>query len=121
MWFKLTFVPFHFCTPALYQWAPTPVTAFLSTAPKIAGIALLANILYAWPEDSFAYQHLRLLLVTAAGVTMLWGNLAALRQTDEQRMMAYSSIGHPGFLILAVLAYSSRVYAFLRSEARPVE
>jgi len=106
--FKLTFVPFHFWTPDVYQGAPTPVTAFLSTAPKIAGIALLANILYAWPEDSFAYQNLRSMLVAAAAVTMLWGNLAALRQTDVKRMMAYSSIGHTGFLMMAVLAYSSQ-------------
>ncbi len=106
--FKLTFVPFHFWTPDVYQGAPTPVTAFLSTAPKIAGIALLAHILYAWPEDSFAYQNLRLMLVAAAAVTMLWGNLAALRQTDVKRMMAYSSIGHTGFLMMAVLAYSAQ-------------
>jgi len=106
--FKLTFVPFHFWTPDVYQGAPTPVTAFLSTAPKIAGIALLANILYAWPEASFAYQNLRLMLVASAAVTMLWGNLAALRQTDVKRMMAYSSIGHTGFLMMAVLAYSSQ-------------
>ncbi|MGV3763710.1 NADH-quinone oxidoreductase subunit N [Parapedobacter sp.] len=105
--FKLTFVPFHFWAPDVYQGAPTPVTAFLSTAPKIAGIALLANILYAWPADSFAYQHLRLMLVAAAVVTMLWGNVAALRQTDVKRMMAYSSIGHTGFLMMAVLAYSA--------------
>ena len=111
--FKLTFVPFHFWTPDVYQGAPTPVTAFLSTAPKIAGIALLANILYAWPADSFAYQHLRLLLVAAAAVTMLWGNLAALRQTDVKRMMAYSSIGHTGFLMMAVLAYSAQDHTVL--------
>ncbi|MFB2118976.1 NADH-quinone oxidoreductase subunit N [Parapedobacter sp. 2B3] len=111
--FKLTFVPFHFWTPDVYQGAPTPVTAFLSTAPKIAGIALLANILYAWPPDSFAYQHLRLLLVAAAAVTMLWGNLAALRQTDVKRMMAYSSIGHTGFLMMAVLAYSAQDHTIL--------
>ncbi len=111
--FKLTFVPFHFWTPDVYQGAPTPVTAFLSTAPKIAGIALLANILYAWPADSFAYQNLRLMLVATSAVTMLWGNLAALRQTDVKRMMAYSSIGHTGFLVMAVLAYSSQDYTVL--------
>lgn len=111
--FKLTFVPFHFWTPDVYQGAPTPVTAFLSTAPKIAGIALLANVLYAWPPTSFAYQDLRLLLVAASAVTMLWGNLAALRQTDVKRMMAYSSIGHTGFLMMAVLAYSTHDYTVL--------
>lgn len=111
--FKLTFVPFHFWTPDVYQGAPTPVTGFLSTAPKIAGIALLANILYAWPADSLPYRNLQLMLVATAAVTMLWGNLAALRQTDVKRMMAYSSIGHTGFLIMAVLAYSSQDYTAL--------
>ena len=111
--FKLTFVPFHFWTPDVYQGAPTPVTAFLSTAPKIAGIALLANILYAWPPESIAYRQLQWLLVAAAAVTMLWGNLAALRQTDVKRMMAYSSIGHTGFLIMAVLAYSAQDFTVL--------
>jgi len=111
--FKLSFVPFHFWTPDVYQGAPTPVTAFLSTAPKIAGIALLARILYAWPEGSFAYQHLSSMLLVSAIATMLLGNLAALRQTDVKRMMAYSSIGHTGFLMMAVLAYSSGEYAVL--------
>lgn len=111
--FKLSFVPFHFWTPDVYQGAPTPVTAFLSTAPKIAGIALLARILYAWPVDSFSYQNLHLLLVVSAAATMLFGNLAALRQTNVKRMMAYSSIGHTGFLMMAVLAYSSGEYAIL--------
>src|SRR5690606_22031687 len=111
--FKLSFVPFHFWTPDVYQGAPTPVTAFLSTAPKIAGIALLARILYAWPADGPTYQYLRLMLVISSAATMLLGNLAALRQTNVKRMMAYSSIGHTGFLMMAVLAYSAENYAIL--------
>src|SRR5690606_15195936 len=111
--FKLSFVPFHFWTPDVYQGAPTPVTAFLSTAPKIAGIALLARILYAWPTESIAYQYLHTLILVSAIVTMLLGNLAALRQTDVKRMMAYSSIGHTGFLMMAVLAYSAGEYGVL--------
>ncbi|MGK6353091.1 NADH-quinone oxidoreductase subunit N [Parapedobacter sp. DT-150] len=111
--FKLSFVPFHFWTPDVYQGAPTPVTAFLSTAPKIAGIALLARILHAWPTDSVAYQHLHLMVLVSAIATMLLGNLAALRQTNVKRMMAYSSIGHTGFLLMAVLAYSMGDYTIL--------
>ena len=111
--FKLSFVPFHFWTPDVYQGAPTPVTAFLSTAPKIAGVALLARILYAWPVESVAYQYLHTLILVSAIVTMLLGNLAALRQTDVKRMMAYSSIGHTGFLMMAVLAYSAGEYGVL--------
>ncbi len=111
--FKLSFVPFHLWTPDVYQGAPTPVTAFLSTAPKVAGIALLARILYAWPPESAAYGYLHLLILVAAVVTMLVGNLAALRQTDVKRMMAYSSIGHTGFLMMAVLAYSAGEYSVI--------
>ncbi|MFC3196791.1 NADH-quinone oxidoreductase subunit N [Parapedobacter deserti] len=111
--FKLSFVPFHFWTPDVYQGAPTPVTAFLSTVPKIAGIALLARILYAWPADSYAYQHLHTLILLSAVATMLLGNLAALAQTNIKRMMAYSSIGHTGFLMMAVLAYSTGEYTIL--------
>lgn len=105
--FKLTFVPFHFWSPDVYEGAPTPVTAFLSTAPKIAGIALLTRILYAWPADSAPAQSLYFMLLVAAVATMLLGNLAALRQENVKRMMAYSSIGHTGFLMMAVLAYST--------------
>jgi len=111
--FKLSFVPFHFWTPDVYQGAPTPVTAFLSTAPKIAGIALLARILYAWPAESMAYQYLHSFLLISAIATMLLGNLAALRQTHVKRMMAYSSIGHTGFLMMAVLAYSAGEYGVI--------
>lgn len=111
--FKLSFVPFHFWSPDVYQGAPTPVTAFLSTAPKIAGIVLLTRILYAWPEDSTPARSLYVMLLAAAVATMLLGNLAALRQENVKRMMAYSSIGHTGFLMMAVLAYSAGDHTIL--------
>src|SRR5690606_30513644 len=111
--FKLSFVPFHFWSPDVYQGAPTPVTAFLSTAPKIAGIAMLARILYAWPEHSAVGEAMHTMLLVAAVATMLLGNLAALRQDNVKRMMAYSSIGHTGFLMMTVLAYAQGDYAVL--------
>ncbi|WP_353185314.1 NADH-quinone oxidoreductase subunit N [Parapedobacter lycopersici] len=111
--FKLSFVPFHFWSPDVYQGAPTPVTAFLSTAPKIAGMAMLVRILYAWPESSAPAQSLHTMLLVAAIATMLLGNLAALRQANVKRMMAYSSIGHTGFLMMAALAYSAGDYTVL--------
>lgn len=107
--FKLSFVPFHFWAPDVYQGAPTPVTAFLSTAPKIAAIALLARLIHAWPRElgDFAHaMHDTLLVATIA--TLLFGNLAALRQQNIKRLMAYSSIGHTGFLMMAALAYSGQ-------------
>lgn len=107
--FKLSFVPFHFWVPDVYQGAPTPITAFLSTAPKIAAIALLARLVQAWPVElgDFARStHNTLLFATIA--TLLFGNLAALRQQNIKRLMAYSSIGHTGFLMMAVLAYAGQ-------------
>lgn len=107
--FKLSFVPFHFWVPDVYQGAPTPITAFLSTAPKIAAVALLARLIQAWPRElgDFAHtMHDTLLVATIA--TLLFGNLAALRQQNIKRLMAYSSIGHTGFLMMAALAYSGQ-------------
>src|SRR5690606_18592060 len=104
--FKLSFAPFHYWTPDVYQGAPTPVTAFLSTAPKMAAIVLFSRWLFAWPgADVLLPDQLLWLLILAATGTMLLGNLAALRQENVKRMMAYSSIGHTGFLMMAVLAY----------------
>ncbi|SEM52163.1 NADH dehydrogenase subunit N [bacterium A37T11] len=112
--FKLSFVPFHFWTPDVYQGAPTPVTAFLSTAPKIAGMILLTRILIAWPAAGFEFpKTLQNLFIAAAIATMLLGNLAALRQQVIKRMMAYSSIGHTGFLMMAILAYPQNAYQVL--------
>lgn len=107
--FKLSFVPFHFWVPDVYQGAPTPITAFLSTAPKIAAIALLARLIAAWPAElgTFA-QSMHSVLLIATIATLLFGNLAALRQRNIKRMMAYSSIGHTGFLLMAVLAYAGQ-------------
>lgn len=107
--FKLSFVPFHFWVPDVYQGAPTPVTAFLSTAPKAAAVALLARLVHAWPADLglFSQSMYNLLLLTTVA-TLLFGNLAALRQQNIKRLMAYSSIGHTGFLMMAVLAYAGQ-------------
>lgn len=112
--FKLSFVPFHFWSPDVYQGAPTPITAFLSTAPKIAAITLLWRILQAWPPTAgFFAENLRLLVFLATIATLIFGNLAALRQTNAKRLMAYSSIGHTGFLMMAVLAYSRGDFSVL--------
>lgn len=113
--FKLSFVPFHFWSPDVYQGAPTPVTAFLSTAPKIAAIALLGRFVLAWPQTaglSLPIPFFYLLAAAAIG-SMLLGNLVAIRQDNMKRMMAYSSIGHTGFLIMIVLADSERSFPIL--------
>ncbi|TYP92991.1 NADH dehydrogenase subunit N [Sphingobacterium allocomposti] len=104
--FKLSFVPFHIWSPDVYQGAPTPVTAFLSTIPKVAALILFMRLYKAWSAGGFYFSDLMVwFMITVAIVTMLVGNLAALRQNDVKRMMAYSSIGHTGFLLMSISAY----------------
>lgn len=104
--FKLGFVPLHIWTPDVYQGAPTAITAFLSTLPKIAAFILLARFYHAWSGTVFYFSELiTSFILILAIITMLVGNLAALRQTDAKRLMAYSSIGHTGFLLMAIFAY----------------
>lgn len=106
--FKLGFVPFHLWTPDVYEGAPTPITAFLSTVPKIGAIVLLSRLFQAWSSSLFYFSELTLFfIIVVAIVTMLVGNLIALRQTDIKRMMAYSSIGHTGFLLMAIVSTQS--------------
>jgi len=98
--FKISLVPFHMWTPDVYQGAPTPVTAFMSAATKTAGFAaFLRLLLVAVP----AYQSTwGWALAILAVVTMTWGNLAALRQSSLKRMLAYSSIAHAGYVLVAL-------------------
>ena len=106
--FKLGFVPFHVWTPDVYEGAPTPITAFLSTLPKIAVTILLSRLFQAWTISQFFFSELTfILIIFVAIVTMLVGNLIALRQFNIKRMMAYSSIGHTGFLMMAIISTTS--------------
>lgn len=111
--FKLGFVPLHVWTPDIYQGAPTAITAFLSTLPKVAALVLFTRLYEAWSSTQFYFSELTTwFLIIIAIATMLIGNLAALRQFDAKRMMAYSSIGHTGFLLMAIFAYKG-VYDYL--------
>ncbi|HEX8376505.1 MAG TPA: NADH-quinone oxidoreductase subunit N [Pedobacter sp.] len=107
--FKLSFVPLHFWSPDVYEGAPTPVTAFLSTAPKIAGFALLIRFIEPFDLFSQTSHHLvfdfRTILSVAAIATMVVGNFSAIWQNNIKRMLAYSSIGHTGFALMAVVAF----------------
>ncbi|ASU33297.1 NADH-quinone oxidoreductase subunit N [Mucilaginibacter xinganensis] len=106
--FKLSFVPVHFWVPDVYEGAPTPVTAWLSTLPKIAAFALLINFLrpFIYFEKWHAFDF-KLILSIAGIVTMIAGNFAAVLQRNVKRMLAYSSIGHTGFALMAIVTYSS--------------
>jgi len=101
--FKIAAVPFHFWTPDVYEGAPTPVTAFFSVGPKLAAYAILARIFYVAFPKFHADWGLIVAIVSAA--TMIWGNVAALLQTNVKRMLAYSSIAHAGYALLGVLGF----------------
>lgn len=106
--FKLSFVPFHLWAPDVYQGAPTSVTTYLATVPKIAAIILFARLYASWSSTGFYFSELTYyFLCVVAILTMLVGNLVALRQTDLKRMMAYSSVGHTGFLLMALIGYGT--------------
>jgi NADH-quinone oxidoreductase subunit N len=107
--FKLSFVPMHFWVPDVYQGSSTPVTAYLSGVPKIAGFALLLNFLYPFILTAqWAAFDFRLVLSAVALVSMVVGNFAAIWQTNVKRLLAYSSIGHTGFALMAVVAFSTQ-------------
>ena len=98
--FKVSAVPFHVWTPDVYEGAPTPVVALLSTAPKAAAFALLLRVVY----ELFPTLHALWapLLWIVAVLSMTVGNLAALRQQNVKRMLGYSSIAHAGYLLAAL-------------------
>ncbi|MDQ3360149.1 MAG: NADH-quinone oxidoreductase subunit N [Actinomycetota bacterium] len=100
--FKVSAAPFHFWTPDAYQGAPTSAAAFLSVAPKAATFAVLLRILLeGMPEATPTWTAVMAFL---AILTMFVGNLAALRQRNVRRMLAYSSVAHSGYILAAFAA-----------------
>lgn len=138
--FKVSAVPFHMWTPDVYQGAPTPVTAFFATAPKIAALALFVRVLFEPFGDLAPYWQQIILVASVA--SMLVGALGAMMQTSLKRLLAYGSIGHIGYNLVglatadvegakAVLIYLS-LYIFMavgafgfvmlmRRDGKPVE
>jgi NADH-quinone oxidoreductase subunit N len=100
--FKVAAVPFHIWIPDVYQGAPTPVTAFLSVGSKAAGFIVASRILAPFLEAEQLQNSVITVLVIVTGATLLFGNLAAIPQTNFKRLLAYSSISHSGFLLLAL-------------------
>lgn len=100
--FKISAAPFHMWTPDVYEGAPTPVTAFLATAPKMAAAILFVRVLY----DAFGDipEAWMMTIGFLAAASMLVGGIAAIGQTDIKRLMAYSSIGHMGFALVGLAA-----------------
>ena len=115
--YKISAVPFHFWTPDVYEGSPTPITAYLSVAPKAAGFALMIRFFnqvlvesdslstIGWYADvSFAWPGL---LGVISVVTMTMGNLVAIQQNSVKRMLAYSSIAHAGYMLMVFPTISS--------------
>ena len=115
--YKISAVPFHFWTPDVYEGSPTPITAYLSVAPKAAGFALMIRFFnqvfvdgdslstIGWYSDvSLAWPQI---LGVVSVVTMTMGNLVAIQQNSVKRMLAYSSIAHAGYMLMVFPTISS--------------
>lgn len=102
--FKCSLVPFHMAAVDAYQGAPTPISAFLSIGPKAMGFALL--IKFFMPLQSASIAQWGMLTQVLSIVTMTAANIIALRQTNIKRLLAYSSIAHAGFMLIALSALS---------------
>jgi len=103
--FKVAAVPFHMWTPDVYQGAPTSVTAFMSSGAKIAGFAALLRV-FATAFPSIATDMTGVLWGLSA-LTMIVGNIIAISQTDIKRLLAYSSIAHAGYILMAFVPYGN--------------
>jgi NADH-quinone oxidoreductase subunit N len=117
--FKVTTVPFHVWTPDVYEGAPTPVTAFLSTGPKAAGFAAFLRVfsltfipLGTTSAATALSSHWVAAVTAMAILTMTFGNVIALVQTNIKRMLAYSSIAHAGYVLMGIVARDWPAVAF---------
>jgi NADH-quinone oxidoreductase subunit N len=109
--FKVTAVPFHIWTPDVYEGAPAPVTGFMSVGPKAAGFALFIRIF--WAGLPTVYNKWSTIAWISAALSMTIGNVVAIVQTNIKRMLAYSSIAHAGYILIAFTSERSGVAAAL--------
>jgi len=107
--FKISAVPFHFWSPDVYEGAPTPITAFMSTGAKAAAFVGLIRVF--GQALSASSEHWVMALTILSAITMTVGNVVALRQSSVKRMLAYSSIAHAGYMLLAIVAGTREAYA----------
>ena len=107
--FKISAFPFQFWVPDVYQGAPTPITSYLSVASKAAGFVVLIRLLVALSAVPVLSHKLRAVITLLAGLTLLFGNFAAIPQTNMKRLLGYSSIAHAGYLLMAVASLGSRM------------
>lgn len=107
--FKVGAAPMQFWIPDVYQGAPLPTTAFLSVASKAAGFILLIRFLEPFLASRVTAAPVLLILAVIAGATLLVGNLAAIGQSNFKRLLAYSSIAHAGFMLMALAAGDAKI------------
>ncbi|MCL0101748.1 NADH-quinone oxidoreductase subunit N [Dehalococcoidia bacterium] len=106
--FKIASVPFHMWVPDVYQGAPTPITAFLSVASKAAGFAVIIRVFYlALGELGLEWS---VIFAVLAVLSMTFGNLLAIVQSNIKRMLAYSTIAHAGYIMVGLAAVSNRTF-----------
>ncbi|ARS36502.1 NADH-quinone oxidoreductase subunit N [Pontibacter actiniarum] len=104
--FKISAAPFHFWTPDVYDGTPTFFTAFMSTVVKTAGVAAFYKLMVAAFAASYATWFPTLIAITV--LTLVVGNIGAVVQTSLKRMLAYSSISHAGYLLMALVAFNEK-------------
>ena len=109
--FKLGAVPFHMWVPDVYHGAPTAVTLFIGSAPKLAAFAFIMRLLISGLGADFLVEQWRWMLIIMAVLSLVIGNVTAIAQTNLKRMLAYSSISHMGFMLLGILSGSNEGYA----------
>ncbi len=105
--FKIAAVPFQLWVPDVYQGAPTPVTAFLSVGSKAAGFIVLLRVVETFASVPALSEKVMSIIAILAGATLIYGNLAAMPQENLKRLLAYSSIGHAGYLLVAAASLGS--------------
>ena len=107
--FKISAFPFQFWVPDVYQGAPTPVTAYLSVASKAAGFVVLMRLLVALASVPVISHKIQVVVTLLAVLTLIFGNFAAIPQTNLKRLLGYSSVAHAGYLLMAVASLGSKM------------
>jgi NADH-quinone oxidoreductase subunit N len=108
--FKIAAAPFQLWVPDVYQGAPTPITAFLSVGSKAAGFVVLLRVLETFADSPVIGPKILAVVAVIAALTLIYGNLAALPQSNLKRLLAYSSIAHAGYILLAVASLGADHY-----------
>lgn len=108
--FKLSIAPFHFWTPDVYQGAPTPITLLMATISKVAMFVVLLKCIVA--QGYLLHESFQLYLLLFAIISMLLGNVMALKQQNLKRLLAYSSIAHMGYLLIVIIVTAEQSIEF---------